>query len=170
MLVPLWRLLPQGSSSNGGTPAPSRSSGNELRSGDSDKKDADDAGNDEGENEKPGDRDDDNDNPDHDEPDDPTDGTLTSELPVVSFDAQAKVYANTANTVTEGPSEAAGQREAYKSGELFILFSARKLMPQKVLCFTLKTKTALKDMHRIQEVEISRPPDDSDYGLRTGPR
>ena len=91
---------PQGSWSNGGTSAPSRSSGAELRSSDSDKKDADDAGNDEGEDEKPGDRDDDDDNPDHDEPDDPTDSTLTSELPVVSFDAQAKVYANTANTVS----------------------------------------------------------------------
>ena len=93
---------PQGSWSDGGTSAPSGFSGNELRSNDWDKKDAE---NDEGDDEKPGDREDNNGNPgdgnpEDEEPDDPTNGSLTSMLPVVSFDAQAKVYANTADTVS----------------------------------------------------------------------
>ena len=91
---------PQGSWSDGGTSAPSGFSGNELRCSDSDKKDTDDAGDDEGEDEKSGDREDDDRNPDHGDPDDPTDGSLTLSLPAVSFDAQAKVYATTANTAS----------------------------------------------------------------------
>ena len=92
---------PQGSWSDDGTSAPlgSGSSGNELKDSDCDKKDTDDAGNDEGEDEKSGDREDNDGNPDDEEPDDPTNGSSTSVLPVVSFDAQAKVYANTADTV-----------------------------------------------------------------------
>ena len=78
--------------------APSGYSGNELKGGDSGKKDMDDSGNDEGENDKSGDREGDDGNLDDEDPDDPTDGSLTSSLPAVSFDTQAKVYATTANT------------------------------------------------------------------------
>ena len=62
----------------------------------------DDAGNDEGEDERSGDREGDDSNPDDEDPDDPMDGSLTSQLPVVFFEAQAKVYAtsNTANTMS----------------------------------------------------------------------
>ena len=91
---------PQGSWSDGGTSAPSGSSGNESKGSDSDKKDTDDAGNDEGEDEKSGEREDDDGNPDDEDPDDPADGSLTSSMPAVSFDAQAKVYATTANTAS----------------------------------------------------------------------
>jgi hypothetical protein len=92
---------PQGSWSNGGTSAtPSGFSGNELKGSDSDKKDTDDAGDNEGEDNKSGDREGDDDNPDDKEPDDPTNGSSTSVLPVVSFDAQAKVYANAADTIS----------------------------------------------------------------------
>ena len=91
---------PQSSWSDGGTSAPSGFSGNELKGNDSDKKDRDDAGNDEGEDEKSGDREGDDGNPDHEDPDDPTDGSLTSSLPAISFDAQAKVHATTANTAS----------------------------------------------------------------------
>ena len=61
-----------------------------MKGSDSDKKNTDDAGNDGGEDEKSGDR----------EGDDPTDGSLTLPLPAVSFDAQAKVYATTADTAS----------------------------------------------------------------------
>ena len=91
---------PQGSWSNGGTSAPLGFSGNDLKGSDADNKDKDDAGNDEGEDDKSGDREGDDGNPDHEDPDDPTDGSSTSLLPIVSFDAQAKVYANAANTVS----------------------------------------------------------------------
>jgi len=93
---------PQGSSSwsNGGTSAPLGLSENELKGSDSDNKGTDDEGNEEGEDEKSGDREGDDGNADDEDPDDPTDGSLTSLLPVVSFDAQAKVYANTADTVS----------------------------------------------------------------------
>ena len=90
----------QGSSSNTGTSAPSGFSGNVLKGSDSDKKDTDDAGGDEGEDEESGDHEGDDGNPDDEEPDDPTDGSSTSMLPVVSFETQAKVYANTADTVS----------------------------------------------------------------------
>jgi hypothetical protein len=93
---------PQGSWSDSGTgtSAPSGFNGNESKGSDSDKKDTDDAGNDEGEDEKSGDREGDDGDPDHENPDDPTDGSLTSSLPAVSFDAQAKVYATTADTAS----------------------------------------------------------------------
>jgi hypothetical protein len=91
---------PQGSWSNGGTSAPSSFSGNDLNGSDSDKKDTDDAGNDEGEDKQSGDREGDDGNPDDGDPDDPTEGTLTSLLPIVSFDTQAKVYATTTDTVS----------------------------------------------------------------------
>jgi len=91
---------PQGSWRNGGTSAPSGFSENELKGSDSDDKDTDNAGNEEGEDEKSGGREGDDGNPDDEDPDDPTDGSLTFLLPVVSFDAQAKVYANTADTVS----------------------------------------------------------------------
>ena len=104
---------PQGSRSGGETSAPSDSNGKESRGHDSDERDTGDAGNDEGgdekdtgdagnnkgEDEKSGDREDDDGNPDHDNPDDPADGSLTSELPVVYFDVQAQVYANTVDTM-----------------------------------------------------------------------
>jgi hypothetical protein len=88
---------PQGSWSNGGTSAPSGFSGNKFKGSDSDKRDTDDAGNEEGEDKQSGDREGDDGNPDYEDPDDPTDGSLTSLLPIVSFEAQAKVYANTAD-------------------------------------------------------------------------
>ena len=89
---------PQGSWSDSGTSAPSGFSGNESKGSDSDKKDTHDAGNDEGEDEKSEDHEGDDGNPEHEDPDDPTDGSLTSSLPAVSFDAQARVYATTAST------------------------------------------------------------------------
>ena len=91
---------PQGSWNNSRTSAPSGFSGNDLKGSDADKNDMDDAGNDEGEDEKSGDREGDDSNPDNEDPDDPMDGSLTSRLPVVSFEAQAKVYANTANAMS----------------------------------------------------------------------
>ena len=93
---------PQGSWSNAGMSAPSGFSGNdsELKGSDSDKKDTDDAGGDEGEDEESGDHEGNDGNPDNEEPDDPTDGSSTSMLPVVSFETQAKVYANTADTMS----------------------------------------------------------------------
>ena len=90
---------PQGSWSGGETSAPSDFNGNGSRGSDSDEKDTGDVGNDEGGDEKSGDREDDDGNPDHDNPDDPADGSLTSELPVVYFDVQAQVYANTMDTM-----------------------------------------------------------------------
>jgi hypothetical protein len=71
-----------------------------LKGSDSEKIDTDAAGNDEGEDEKSAVRDGDNGNPDHEDPDDPTNGSLTSSLPTVSFDAQAEVYATTADTAS----------------------------------------------------------------------
>ena len=50
--------------------------------------------------EKSGDREDNDDNPNHDNPDDPADGSLTSELPIIYFDVQAEVYANTVDTMS----------------------------------------------------------------------
>ena len=91
---------PQGSWSNTGTSAPSGFSGNELKGSDSDKKDTDDAGGDKGEDEESGDHEGDDGNPDDKDPDDLTDSSSTSILPVVSFETQAKVYANTADTVS----------------------------------------------------------------------
>ena len=90
----------QGSWSNTGTSAPSGFNGNEMKGSGSDKKDTDDAGGDEGEDEESGDHEGDDGNPDDEEPDDPTDGSSISMLPVVSFETQAKVYANTADTVS----------------------------------------------------------------------
>ena len=71
-----------------------------MKGGDSDKKDTDDAGGDKCEDEESGDHEGDDGNPDDEDPDDPTDNSSTSILPVVSFETQAKVYANTADTVS----------------------------------------------------------------------
>ena len=117
----------QGSWSDNGMSAPSGFSGNELRSSDWDKKDADDAGNDEGEDEKPGDYEDDNGNPDDEEPDDPTNGSLTSTLPVISFDAQAKVYATTMDMVSPKVFQ-----ELQVNGRLVIKVSCISFLCQKI--------------------------------------
>ena len=86
---------PQGSSSDRETSAPSGIERNELKGSDSDKKDTDDA-NDEGEDENSGDREGNDGNPDDENPSDPTDGSLSSELPSVYFDAKANI--NNVNT------------------------------------------------------------------------
>ena len=86
---------PQGSWSNSGMPPSLGFSGNKLKGSDSDKKDTDDAGDDESEDKKSGDNEGNDGNPDDDDSDDPMDGSLTSKLPVIYFDVQAQIYANT---------------------------------------------------------------------------